>query len=161
MPTIPIHISPHLVTEGKPQPTTTEQQIFFPPPFENPLPQLLQTPPGLAILEIQGTINLPPPTPSESTSSVGQLVFPHYDPNDVTGSKAWMKTVHLYVGRNQRLTGEVKKLPKAIAVLRKREGGGMEGSSDGAELERTEELEMVEIVEWKVLFPSRPEPVGD
>lgn len=59
-----------------------------------------------------------------------------------------MKRVHLYVGLHQRLTGEVKRLPRAVAVIRKRD--------DGAE----DELEVVELVYWKVLFSSRPEPVG-
>ena len=69
-----------------------------------------------------------------------------------------MKTVWLYVGKHQRLTGEVKKLPKAVGVVRKRDSvgkGGEKGEGDG------EELEVVEIVEWKVVFSSRPEPVGD
>jgi len=139
MPTVPIHLSP-----AKP---------INPP--HNPLPQLLQTPTGLAILEIQGTINLPLPLPSESTTPVGRLVFPLYDSNDITESKAWMKTVHLYVGKYQRLTGEVKKLAKPVAVLRKREA-----PRNATEMEEVkDELEIVEIVYWKVLFSSRPEPV--
>lgn len=73
-----------------------------------------------------------------------------------------MKTVHLYVGRHQRLTGEVKKLPKPIAILRKstRQGGiGEDDQMSGVEEEQ--ELEVAEIVEWKILFSSRPEPVSD
>ena len=68
-----------------------------------------------------------------------------------------MKTVHLYVGRHQRLSGEVKKLPKAVGVVRKRdtEIGDVDGERAGEE-----ELEIVEIVEWKVVFSNRPEPVG-
>jgi len=58
-----------------------------------------------------------------------------------------MKRVHLYVGLHQRLNGEVKKLPQAVAVIRKRDEG-------------TDHLELVEIVYWKVVFSSRPEPVG-
>lgn len=134
MPTIPLHLPP-----------------LEPPnnPITNPLPQLLQTPTGLAILEIQGTINLPAPTPSTKSTQVGRLVFPDYSPDTATNDKSWMKRVHLYVGLHQRLTGEVKKLPQAVAVLRKRDEG--EGS---------DELDIVEIVYWKVLFSSRPEPVG-
>lgn len=57
------------------------------------------------------------------------------------------------------MTGEVKKLAKPLAILRRRDGGG------GAEGERRgtgagEELEVAEIVRFKVLFASRPEPVG-
>ncbi len=97
-------------------------------------------------------------------TSIGRLVFPDYhpaiqDPN----STAWMKRVYLYVGKHQRLTGEVKKLPKAIAVLRKRhkedvEGNGMVAANLGED--QAEELEIVEIVKWKIIFSQRPEPVG-
>ena len=161
MPTIPLHISPH-ISCSRAGPPPADPQNFLPFRPENPLPEILKTPTGLALLEIQGTLNLPAPAPSTTATPVGQLVFPHYDPSDITGSTAWMKTVHLYVGPHQRLTGEIKKLPKAIAVLRKKESGGyvMEDvQGRGAEME--EELEIVEIVEWKILFSSRPEPVGD
>lgn len=130
MPTIPLHLPP----TDPPNPSAP-----------NPLPQLLHTPTGLAILEIQGTINLPSPTPN---SPIGRLVFPDYSPDAPADDNAWMKRVHLYVGLHQRLTGEVKRLPRAVAVIRKRD--------DGAE----DELEVVELVYWKVLFSSRPEPVG-
>ena len=63
-----------------------------------------------------------------------------------------MKRVHLYVGRHQRLTGEVKKLPNPVAVMRKRDS--REATSEG------NELEIAEIVYFKIIFSSRPEPVG-
>jgi chromosome transmission fidelity protein 8 len=66
---------------------------------------------------------------------------------------SWHKRVYLYVGKHQRLTGEVKKLPKPMAVLRKREAAG---ETDGGE----SELEIAEIVYYKLLFAHRPEPVG-
>jgi len=135
----------------------------------NPLPQLLQTPSGLAILEIQGTINLPDQPSNQkalnSTKelSIGRLVFPFHDAKQPDGGANWMKKVWLYVGKHQRLTGEVKKLPKALAVIRKKkveeeghemvvDGNGEEGSS--------QDLEIVEIVKYKIQFSLRPEPVG-
>ncbi|OJD33333.1 sister chromatid cohesion protein ctf8 [Diplodia corticola] len=126
---------------------------------ENPLPQLLQTPSGLAMLEIQGTIHSsaaqpdPDAVPSSDTHMpVGKLVFPHYSPNDPVENKAWMKRVHMYVGKHQRMTGEVKELPKPVAVIRRRPGTSEE---DGQE-----ELEIVDIVRHKIIFSSRPEPVS-
>lgn len=123
----------------------------------NPLPQLLHTPSGLALLEIQGTINMPAPAPSNESDTpsppsvpLGRLVFPDYDPTDLSG--AWMKCVHLYVGRHQRMTGEVKKLPNPMAVLRRVVGNAADNEN--------EELEIAEIIYYKVLFSSRPEPVG-
>ena len=68
-----------------------------------------------------------------------------------------MKKVYLYVGKHQRLTGEVKKLPKAMAVLRKR---NLHGEQDEEDEAGGEELEIAEIVKWKILFAGRPEPVG-
>ncbi|KAG9561451.1 cytochrome P450 monooxygenase, partial [Aureobasidium melanogenum] len=140
----PVHISKTITST----PTTT-------PNPNNPLPQLLHTPSGLAVLELQGTINFPTTTASDEDSldtpstatEVGRLVFPHYtsgisDPN----GGAWMKRVYFYIGRHQRMTGEIKKLAKPLAVLRKVEGG-----EEGA-------VEVVEIVKYKILFGSRPEP---
>lgn len=146
-----------------PSPKTAEK------PLENPLPQLLQTPSGLALLEMQGTINTPShPTQDEDEGDVsnkaatyetpiGRLVFPDYEPG-TSGGGAWQKRVYLYVGMHQRLTGEVKKLPKAIAIIRKRTPSETENASkDGS---GPEELEIAEIVKFKIIFSSRPEPVG-
>ncbi|RAL65359.1 hypothetical protein DID88_000927 [Monilinia fructigena] len=145
--------------------------------LDNPLPKLLQTPSGLALLELQGTINLPEPEikdddisniPDSSVQSlqtpIGRLIFPEYDPGN-PDSTNWMKRVYLYVGKHQRLTGEVKKLPKAFAVIRRR-GNRSESQSNGdvsmqgVESDVGDELEIVEIVKWKILFSTRPEPVG-
>lgn len=134
----------------------------------NPLPQLLQTPSGLALLELQGTINLPAEEGDGEGSqqqphiSIGRLDFPDYRPDSITfdaSSTAWMRRVYMYVGQHQRLTGEVKKLPRAVGVVRRRQ---QEGSGAGAAVgeDRAEELEVVEIVKYKIVFSSRPEPVG-
>ncbi|KAI6088948.1 hypothetical protein F4821DRAFT_257444 [Hypoxylon rubiginosum] len=133
---------------------------------QNPLPQLIKTPSGLAILELQGSINLPQAGEnSEHVTpevNVGRIVFPDYHPDtQEPSSTAWMKQVYLYVGEHQRLTGEVKKLPKAIAIIKKRAKSGedVEMTSDHSE-STTEDLEIVEIVKHKLVFSQRPEPVG-
>lgn len=152
MPTIPLHISP-------PKSTTP-----------NPLPPLLHTPSGLALLDLQGTIHFPQTSSSDSTL-VGNLAFPLYDPNGDPADTKWMKRVYFYVGENQRLAGEVKKLGKAVAVVRRvgaasGDGdevmGGMqegEGEGEGGEKEK-EELEIVEVVKYRIVFSTRPEPVS-
>lgn len=135
---------------------------------ENPLPQLLHTPSGLALLELQGTINTPfradetgnnaSNQPGNYETPIGRLVFPDYEPG-TPGGGPWQKRVYLYAGKHQRLTGEVKALPKAIAVIRRRtrpEGGGGSEMISGEE----DELEITEIVKWKIIFSQRPEPVG-
>jgi chromosome transmission fidelity protein 8 len=149
MPPIPIHCSPA-------RPDRVSQ---------NPLPTLLHTPSGLALLELQGTINLPSHPESSSITvtdvhngatsqetHIGRLVFPDYE--EGKEGQQWMKKVYLYVGKHQRLTGEVKKLPKAIAIIRRRDLGTQIEGDEGAE------LEIVELVKFKILFSTRPEPVG-
>ncbi|KAM3545988.1 hypothetical protein ARSEF1564_001081 [Beauveria bassiana] len=131
------------------------------PDGPNPLPQLIQTPSGLALLELQGAINLPQgkdgaPLPG---LQIGRVEFPDHDPAAAAQDTAWMKRVHMFVGQHQRLTGEVKKLPRAVAVVRRRENR-MEYGSGGAHMEEGENLEVVEIIKYKLMFGNRPEPVG-
>ena len=71
-----------------------------------------------------------------------------------------MKQVHLYVGQHQRLTGEVKKLPKALAVIRKRPRAESDLEMAGSTETAKDDLEVVEIVKYKLMFSHRPEPVG-
>ncbi|KAK2593789.1 hypothetical protein QQS21_008497 [Conoideocrella luteorostrata] len=129
------------------------------PPL-NPLPQLIQTSSGLALLELQGAINVPLDSSGQAlkdTFEIGKIDFPDYVP-DAEGS-AWMKRVHMHIGQHQRLTGEVKKLPKAIAIIRRRENRMLENSA-GTYREEGENLEVVEIVKYEIVFSNRPEPVG-
>lgn len=138
----------------------------------NPLPQLLHTPTGLALLELQGTINLPQPPSDDddddrpaavATTNIGRVDFPDYRPDAVTfdaSSTAWMRRAYLYVGPHQRLTGEVRKLPRAMAVVRRRAGAGAGGEGGGEAAGEEGDLEVVDIVRYKIVFSSRPEPVG-
>ena len=145
-----------------PQPSNPDAAV------DNPLPQLIQTPSGLAILELQGTVNLPQTDPEaaegEDTQevSIGKISFPDYHPDiQDPASTSWMKRVHLYVGHHQRLTGEVKKLPKALAVVRRRSPDGAGGEDvDMSSEDSKDELEVVEIVKYKLVFSHRPEPVS-
>ncbi|CAG8042368.1 unnamed protein product [Penicillium salamii] len=130
-------------------------------PAHNPLPTLLQTPSGLALLELQGTINVPSGNEDEDIEEasgkidpaaafetpIGKLMFPDYSTLNPDDTK-WMKRAYLYVGRYQRMTGEVKKLPRPIAILQKHPSEG-------------EELEVVDIVRYKIFFKNRPEPVNN
>lgn len=85
-------------------------------------------------------------------------MFPDYSEFTDPESTKWMKRVYLYAGRYQRMTGEVKKLAKPLAVVRRRERGTTEGN--GAGEEGQDELEIVEVIKYKIIFASRPEPVG-
>lgn len=81
-------------------------------------------------------------------------MFPDYSVLNPEDTK-WMKRAYLYVGRYQRMTGEVKKLPKPLAVIQRR------ASSSASPTSEAEELEVVEIVRYKIFFKNRPEPVND
>ncbi|GAB7335592.1 hypothetical protein MBLNU13_g07923t1 [Cladosporium sp. NU13] len=106
--------------------------------------------PAKASGEIQGSLNSTLHTEPGANLPVGKLDFPLYDAKAPASDTAWQKRVHLYVGKHQRLTGEVKKLPQALAILRKVPGDSADGQA----------LEVAEIIYYKVLFASRPEPVG-
>jgi chromosome transmission fidelity protein 8 len=139
---------------------------------------------------VQGTINIPSPTvdndidtsleagtyaesPSRFQTPIGRIIFPDYGTAKDPGDTGWMKRVYLYVGRHQRLSGEVKKLPKPLAVLRRRQTDGEQTSDGGIHATRDEytsasyedeggdQLEIVEIVKYRIHFSSRPEPVSD
>lgn len=133
----------------------------------NALPQLIQTPSGLALLELQGTLNLPQEAAEaeDGQTSVetplGRIAFPDFRADALDPSNtSWMRRVHLYVGRYQRLNGEVKKLPRPVAVVRRRRPAGSEdAASSGEDGAAPEELEVVEIVKYKLIFSQRPEPV--
>ena len=129
-----------------------------PQPTLNPLPQLFHTPLGFAVVELQGTINLPPPAPGASETTIGSLTFPPGFGSDIN------RRVYLYIGANQRMTGELRKLAKPVGVLRRRmshdgdneQTAGQEGGKWSGE-----ELEVADIVHWKIVFSTRPEPVGN
>lgn len=129
-----------------PSPTRT------PPTITPALPQLLQTPSGLALLEIQGTLNLTGHDPEAAAHPIARRAFPGYSASAPADDTSWHKRVYLYVGKHQRLTGEVKRIQGGVGVLRRKDGD--EGEGEG------EELEIAEVVRWKVVFNSRPEPVG-
>lgn len=76
-----------------------------------------------------------------------------------------MKRVYLYVGENQRMVGECKKLGRPFAVVRRRGLDGKDVQMEGVEGEEQggtdgEELQIVEVVRYKIVFSGRPEPVG-
>jgi len=91
-------------------------------------------------------------TQSTAQTPIGKLVFPNYSAQNPAEDTGWMKRVYLYVGKHQRMTGEVKKLGKPLAVIRKRDTEATMGM---------EELEIVEVVRYKVIFSQRPEPVSE
>jgi len=126
------------------------------PTVTNPLPPLLQTPFGLAIIEIQGTLNISHPS-TDPIQDIGRLVFPSIPAGTVPrpDDTKWTKKVLLYIGKNQRLTGEAKKLSKPLAVIRRKERDEEENDENGSS--GRDELEIMDIVRYKLFFGGRPE----
>lgn len=149
---------------------------------DNPLPQLIQTPSGLALLELQGTFETSSSDDhddpaydtehgtehgAEHGAEIEDLGVLSYDPEDPESK------LELLVGEHQRLTGSIQKLARPLAVLQKidaeelqqlkqqeqQHGNGEAGGEVGDE-KREEELRVVEIVRYKIVFAGRPEPVG-
>lgn len=125
----------------------------------NALPPLLQTPSGLAILELQGSVRAEHGDVEGSTAALplGKVVFPSADSHD--GGDWDGKRVFLFVGKHQRMTGEVKKLAKPLAIVRRRRPDGSAGDDD-APPSAGDEVEIAEIAHFKILFTHRPEPIG-
>lgn len=123
------------------------------------LPPLLHTPSGLAILELQGSVLAEHGDVQGSTAALplGKLLFPSADGQDSMNGGDWDgKRVFLFVGKHQRMTGEVKKLAKPLAIVR-RSGPGASADDDAA---TGDDLEITEVAYFKILFAHRPEPMG-
>lgn len=56
------------------------------------------------------------------------------------------------------MTGEVRKLARPVGMVKRRVGA--ENIEVQGNATKGEELEIVEVVRYKVVFSSRPEPVG-
>lgn len=115
-------------------------------PESTSLPKTLQTPFGLALVEIQGTIqvgdsplvtsnlSLDEATLDLGRCKVGEISFT--DTNEAL----------LLVGKHQLLRGKILKLPSPLAVLK-------------IDPSARKDIPVVGIVEYRLLFNNRPEPV--
>ncbi|KAK4212210.1 chromosome transmission fidelity protein [Rhypophila decipiens] len=147
-------------------------QPSLPGNITNPLPGLIQTPSGLAVLELQGAFNIPDDTAPDSSdqektggqkTELGTISFPDYNPENGSSDTAWMKKVYLFIGKHQRLAGEVKKLNSPLGIIRRRRSKGKDDEEIVKEIdgEDDNDLEIVELVRYKIVFAQRPEPVTE
>ena len=125
----------------------------------SPEDNIISTPFGLSLLEIQGDLNLPIQAPTGVTEvdlhsetiqnfikvdeiydavKCGHLQFDPLDPSRVT----------LFIGKSQRLLGSVVKIDPPLAVLRI-------PLKDGEE----KNMDIVDIVSKKLIFKQRPLPI--
>lgn len=136
MPAIPLHVLP---------PSESNTVV-------NPLPPLLHTPSGLALIELQGSVLSEEGDGISTALELGGLVFPAAE--DAGEGDIWDgKRVVLFIGKHQKMTGEVKKLTKPLAMIRR-------ANTQEPNPTHAEQVEVVEIVHYKILFNHRPEPVG-
>lgn len=137
---------------------------------------LIFTPYGLMLLEIQGELNLPNEFPQgqpktdedheylnnfitineiQHAVKFGNLVFDEKDNSKVT----------LYIGKSQRLLGNVVKLSTPLAVLRiplkNEDEMTVDSNNDNVNKFKQEEelIKLVDIVKAKVIFKQRPLPI--
>lgn len=96
------------------------------------VPELIRTPSGMAIVEIQGEVVSH--TLKEGTRRVGTIEF--------SGNTAVM-----VIDGKQRMRGSIKKLDKPLGMLK-------------MDPLNRDQVDLVEIVTHKVSFTDIPEPVG-
>ena len=107
------------------------------------------------MVELQGSV-LTENADAGQVLELGNLVFPPADEDEDENGEWDGKRVFMFVGKHQRLAGEVKKLTKPVAVIRRKSTAAHANSSTTG----SEEVEIAEIIYHKILFAHRPEPVG-
>jgi chromosome transmission fidelity protein 8 len=119
----------------------------------NAIDNVLSTPFGLVLLEIQGELNIPHEVTTNNLQDFitvdsihravkfGQLKVDEKDPKKLT----------LFVGNSQRLIGDLVKLNPPLAVLKV--------PIDKSDLIKNKSIDMIDIIENKLIFKERPLPI--
>lgn len=136
------------------------------------LSSLITTPYGLALLEIQGELNLPhtkPDIPLDELLPQDQekmknfvkvddiydaVKFGHLQFDDKDQLK-----VTLFIGKSQRLIGNVVKLDVPLGVLKVPLKQKSVEDSDNVDMDQDHEIQMIDIVRAKMIFKQRPLPI--
>ena len=139
-------------------------------------PNLITTPYGLALLEIQGELNLPhtkPDIPLDQLLPLDQEKMKNFvtvdDIYDAVkfghlqfDSKDQLK-VTLFIGKSQRLIGNVVKLDIPLGVLNipvNKEVSSGDGDVEmDIDREVNQNIQMIDIVRAKMIFKQRPLPI--
>ncbi|KAI5961700.1 hypothetical protein KGF57_001634 [Candida theae] len=165
MPTAKINCSAvqQLLSQEKCKPNSSSSSV----------PNLITTPYGLALLEIQGELNLPHTKPDISLDQLspldqekmknfvtvddvydavkfGHLQFDSKDESRVT----------LFIGKSQRLIGNVVKLDIPLGVLKVPLRQEIRNEDDDdVDMDAEQEIQMIDIVRAKMIFKQRPLPI--
>jgi chromosome transmission fidelity protein 8 len=130
---------------------------------ESILPLTIQTPSGLALLDIQGTIRIG----NKALTGKGGLglesqsgdqeddtgALEHVGEFDFSGVMAGGSEVLLRVGKSQLMRGKLEKLKKPVAVLR------IESDEQITTEDEVKQIDVIEIVYYKLAFATMPEHV--
>lgn len=125
------------------------------PDVNEKLPEILRTPSGTVMLEIQGVINVGETPlirteldlgPQKRDFSSEEIAIGKIDLNQVTEAGS---TVVLEMGKTQLLRGKVVKLGVPLAILE------VSATTENGE----SELPVLEVITHKAVFSTRPEPV--
>ena len=131
---------------------------------------IISTPYGLSILEIQGELNLPQSFPQENENHKSEYLENFARVNDIYEAVKFgrlefdprnQSNVTLYIGKSQRLLGSMVNLETPLAVLRIKTGtSNNEGTeNDSLEENKDESIKIVDIVRKKIIFKQRPLPI--
>lgn len=125
--------------------------------------EIISTPYGLSILEIQGELNLPTSLSQEQIdknpegdyvsnfAKVDDIYYAvkfgklDFDPKDST-------KVTLFIGKSQRLIGSMVNLNPPLGVMRI-------PHNEGNDEEISEDIKIVDIIKKKIIFKHRPLPI--
>lgn len=132
------------------------------------LPNVLRTPSGLVLIEIQGTVHIGSRTLS-STGGLGLQSENEHDKStqfsntkeepdligkfDFSDLEKGGNSVTLVVDQHQRLRGKLEKLKKPLAILR------IDGQQKEGTAKSPVRIPVVDVVSQKLIFSSRPEPI--
>lgn len=132
------------------------------------LPSLLKTPSGLALIELQGRINV------GSNSLIASALDLERDTEDVSCSPAFDSTVTrhlgdvefvennevlLNIGNRQLLRGKIVELKPPLAVLDMQQASMTRTQMSQAKETEKLDIPVLEVIRHQILFNNRPEPV--
>lgn len=135
---------------------------------ENTNDNIISTPFGLSILEIQGELNLPQTFPKPGETHKPDYLENFATVNDIYEAVKFGKlefdpknksNVTLYIGKSQRLLGSMVDLETPLAVLRVPTDENNNEEEGDTHTEEKEGIKIVDIIKKKLIFKHRPLPI--
>lgn len=130
---------------------------------------IISTPYGLSILEIQGELNLPQTFPQANENHKPEYLENFARVNDIYEAVRFGKlefdpknhaNVTLYIGKSQRLLGSMVDLETPLAVLRIcTDDTNDVNDSSKDDSSKDDSIKIVDIIKKKIIFKQRPLPI--